>query len=242
MDLHYFDSITGEYIATTKAEIDPLESSIAGKPVYMKVPHTTFDSPIEVQTGFACVREGGKWTAKEDHRASVIYSVTDKSEKKISDFGPIPTGYTKNVPGEFDKWVDGEWVCDQTAALLNEQQISCYELDILAGEARARFISPGEGTLEEYNRAYQVAKEFKDANYEGEIPSAIADNMRYKSLSAQESTDDILAEALGMNQVLDTIRSLRLDGKLAINNAKVGDNIEAIKQPFIDALEAIKPQ
>lgn len=142
----------------------------------------------------------------------------------------------------FPKIVERTGIVEEGGFTLDEVlKNKLRSIDFSAGLARSRFISPGEGILQEYQRAYEQATAFKTSGYTGQPPSVVADNMRYKDLSAQAAADDIIAEGDALNLVLDSIRSIRLDGKAAVSAAVEGDDIEAIAQPFIDQLETIKP-
>lgn len=54
----------------------------------------------------------GEWVDEvENHIGEVVYNTTTKEPKTITEIGPIPAGYTNQVPKEFDYWdeVNGLW-------------------------------------------------------------------------------------------------------------------------------------
>lgn len=52
------------------------------------------------------------WSYQENNIGVVVYSTTTKEPKTIDALGPIPVGYTKQVPREFDYWDGSLWITD----------------------------------------------------------------------------------------------------------------------------------
>jgi len=242
MYLYHYEKINGEYIGSSIADIDPLASEESGEDVYLIPSNSTKTSPPEVKDNSALVFNGVAWLVVDDFRGQTIYRTEDKTEKLVTDLGAIPEGYTVDEPGPFDDWEGGQWVTNLEKKLSSEKIVARERLDLEAGNARSRFLSVGDGIAEEYRRAYELALAFKAEGYAKDTPSCVADNMRYKNLTLEASTLDIINEGDALNHAIDTIRSIRLDGKLAVSCVDEGGEPLAIIQPFIDKLLAIGPQ
>lgn len=236
MKIYNFDSETGEFLSAGVADTDPLDKAGWLIPAYA----TSVKPPAEQENEVA-IFDGDSWYIEPDFRGKTVYRTTTKEAVVMEEIGSISRGLTIHQPQKYDYWDGSSWVAD--TALEHKENTSAFNamVDLGAGRARSRFVSDGEGILFEYRRAYDQATDFKSAGYSGEPPSSVADNMRYKNLSAQSAADDIIAEGDLLNLVLDQIRSVRLDGKAAIKTAVEGDDLQAIAQPFLDQLAAIKP-
>lgn len=58
---------------------------------------------------------GTKWVegdTRENHLGTVVYNIITKESKTVSELGPIPSGYTDQVPREFDSWDGSLWITD----------------------------------------------------------------------------------------------------------------------------------
>lgn len=58
---------------------------------------------------------GTKWVegdTRENYIGTTVYSISDKSALVITQLGPIPDGYTVQVPKEFDYWDGSLWITD----------------------------------------------------------------------------------------------------------------------------------
>ena len=63
-----FDENTKEYLLSEEGFLDPLETEIQGKEVYLLPANSTFTKPLDPKEGYAVVWENNKWIYKEDHR------------------------------------------------------------------------------------------------------------------------------------------------------------------------------
>lgn len=66
--IYYFDKETKEYIGCDDAMLDPLETEITGKNVYLLPAFGTFKKPLEEKDGHVSVWDGKKWIYEEDNR------------------------------------------------------------------------------------------------------------------------------------------------------------------------------
>lgn len=100
----------------------------------------------------------------------------------------------------------------------HSEQVDSYSarLDKQADTIRRRFLPGGDTVLTEYNRVAAQAHAFADAGYTGELPSGVADHVRRYQVTAQEAADRIIAMEQQYMQTLDAIRTLRFEGKTAL--------------------------
>lgn len=68
MQTYKFNAETKEYLYAEEAFLDPLESKVQGKPVYLLPADSTFTAPLAPKDGYAVVWNGKVWEYIEDHR------------------------------------------------------------------------------------------------------------------------------------------------------------------------------
>lgn len=93
MLLYKYDETTKEYLGYFEAYIDPLETRIQGKDVYVYPPCTTDKVPPELREGYVSVfnLENNNWEEFEDHRGLVVWN-KDGEEILVDTIGAIPNG------------------------------------------------------------------------------------------------------------------------------------------------------
>lgn len=116
--IYSYDEITGELKGNRFAQLDPLSSQIAGKPVYFQPgsnSNETMDEPLSTKVGYAVCYIDGAWQYLEDHRGTVVYNKTSaRLSHIVADLGPIPTEDTAIAPDrEYPKWDGEKWVFDK---------------------------------------------------------------------------------------------------------------------------------
>ena len=90
----------GLFVGTEETELDPLESELQGKKIYLLPPNATFDDPEEKE-GFAPVWDGEKWTQVEDHRGAKYWLHEDKHgdpAHEMKELGALPEGASLTEP------------------------------------------------------------------------------------------------------------------------------------------------
>lgn len=76
MQVYKYDEKTKEYIGSEQALINPLESKLQGKEIYLLPANSTFEKP-NLQDGFASVFNGTQWENIEDNRGKEYWLDTD---------------------------------------------------------------------------------------------------------------------------------------------------------------------
>lgn len=99
MLVYKFDE-KGVFVGSEKTEIDPLESKLRGKDIYLLPPNATFTAP-ESKDGFAPVWDGEKWNQVEDHRGTKYWLPEDKHgspAREMKELGALPDGASLTEP------------------------------------------------------------------------------------------------------------------------------------------------
>ena len=102
MQVYKYDEKTKEYIGTEQALINPLESELQGKTIYLLPANATFEKP-NLQEGFASVFNGTQWENIEDNRGEEYWLDTDTfgtPAKTMKDLGAFPAGAVFTAPAK----------------------------------------------------------------------------------------------------------------------------------------------
>lgn len=100
MQAYKYDEQTKEYIGTEQALIDPLETELQGKTIYLLPANATFENP-NLQDGFASVFDGTQWENIEDNRGKEYWLDTDTFGTPASvmkELGAFPVGAVFTAP------------------------------------------------------------------------------------------------------------------------------------------------
>lgn len=102
MKLYLYNEITKEYIETIEAYIDPEETKIAGKEVYMYPANSTDLEPPLVGDNEIVLFENDNWVIKPDYRG--LYQCNeDFIITEIDKFGELEDGYIVITKEQADK-------------------------------------------------------------------------------------------------------------------------------------------
>ena len=99
MQVYKYDEQTKEYVGTEQALIDPLETELQGKEIYLLPANATFEKP-NLQDGFASVWNG-KWENFEDNRGKEYWLDTDTfgtPAKTMKELGAFPANAVFTAP------------------------------------------------------------------------------------------------------------------------------------------------
>lgn len=132
---------------------------------------------------------------------------------------------------------------EPTPEELRKQAIDA--INFAAGEAREKimlaFVSPGFGTIDEYNNTALEVKKWRDAGSPADdVPAAITAWSTPKQITDEEAAADLEAQESFLRAKLDEVRVLRLAGTVETANAE--SEWENVAQPHIDALRNYSPQ
>lgn len=100
MQIYKYNEKTKEYIGTEPTMIDPLESKLQGKEIYLLPSNATFEKP-NLQDGFASIFNNGKWENVEDNRGKEYWLDTDAfgtPARVMKDLGAFPTDAVFTAP------------------------------------------------------------------------------------------------------------------------------------------------
>ena len=103
MQVYKYDEQTKEYIGAEQALINPLESELQGKTIYLLPANATFEKPNLKQEGFASVFNGTQWENIEDNRGKEYWLDTDTfgtPAKTMKELGAFPAGAVFAAPAK----------------------------------------------------------------------------------------------------------------------------------------------
>lgn len=114
MNIYHFHPDTYEYLGTSGAKIDPLETAKAGENVYLIPANAITDQPPDAGTNQIARLTNGAWELVADYRGSVYYDKDTGGKITITDLGvAIPDSYPTQAPpaGMFDpQWTGASWI------------------------------------------------------------------------------------------------------------------------------------
>lgn len=102
MQVYKYDEKTKEYIGAEQALINPLESELQDKEIYLLPANATFEKP-NLQEGFASVFDGTQWENIEDNRGKEYWLADDEygtPAKTMKDLGAFPANAVFTAPAK----------------------------------------------------------------------------------------------------------------------------------------------
>ena len=101
MLVYNYDPITKEYTGYCEASLDPEESKIQGKDIYLIPAYATTAKPPKTKANEVCIYDNG-WQIKADYRGK--YIVNDEMNPYIYDeIGNLPEGYIPITENQANK-------------------------------------------------------------------------------------------------------------------------------------------
>ena len=94
LKIYLYDN-NNEYIGESITMLDPEETRLQGKEVWLMPPNSTTLKP-ELKKGYAPVWNSETWDYVEDHRGKKGY--VGKTVVEIQKLGPLPDGFTTEKP------------------------------------------------------------------------------------------------------------------------------------------------
>lgn len=217
--VYRFSADTGEYVGSSEALESPREPG-----VFLVPGHATLQAPPATSANEVAVMVNDAWEMRADFRG-LTYWLADGSKHSISALGDM-------VPN---------------AGLLSEPIYSIKaklkdSIDTKAGVVRAAYVSEGALIEEEYRLALQQAKDWRAlGSPAGAVPLSVSDWAVASGMTNEQAAADIEQTSTYWDGVLLSVRKCRLDGKAAVDNAGVNDDLEAIAQTCLDQLEQLIP-
>lgn len=112
--VYKYDEETKEYIGSAPANLDPLETELQGKEIYLLPANATFVAPI-TQEGYVSVFKEGAWENLEDNRGKEYWLQDDvygAPAHKMETLGALPTDAVFTPPKKTIKQVKQEKIVE----------------------------------------------------------------------------------------------------------------------------------
>lgn len=94
-EVYIYNEESNEYIGESITMLDPEETRMQGKDVWMMPPNSTTVKP-ELKEGYAPIWNGESWDYIENHRGEIGY--VGKKFIEIKELGPLPDGFSIEEP------------------------------------------------------------------------------------------------------------------------------------------------
>lgn len=98
--VYKYDEKTKEYLGKAEALLDPLETQLQQKEIYLLPADATFSAPT-LQEGYVSVFKEGAWENVEDNRGKEYWLPEDKygaPAREMKELGPLPEGAMLTAP------------------------------------------------------------------------------------------------------------------------------------------------
>lgn len=111
MKEYFYSEDTKEFVFESDAFIDPLETELAGKEVYMLSANATFVEPPAKREGYAIVWNGTEWEEVEDHRGTLYWKLPSSyydNPVLVEELGALPNNITLTRPEKTEEEINAE--------------------------------------------------------------------------------------------------------------------------------------
>lgn len=126
--VYNYNPYTGQYVSTSEAEIDQLESQIQQQDIFILPANATFEPiPTDLQEDETPVLIDNEWFKIKNYTGMVLYNKQTQEQYIVPRFGIIPDmeKYTTQKPEPNSKWGQetGSWIqdLDKLKAKKNEE-------------------------------------------------------------------------------------------------------------------------
>jgi hypothetical protein len=173
----------------------------------------------------------------------IIYETLKDGALKSDTLSYIPIGHRLYQQAQ-QEVIDGEATINPYVEPLATQQGAKDAINIAAGHARGRiesiFVSPGYGTSDEYNNTALEVERWRDAGSPaGDVPESITSWAIPKGITNEQAATDLEAQEALLRSKLDAVRTLRLAGTVAVDDAT--SDWDTVAQSHIDNLNNYDP-
>ena len=156
MLVYKFDE-NGLFIGVEETELDPLESEMQGKEIYLLPPNATFDKPKE-RDGFAPVWDGRTWMFVEDHRGVEYWLDGDKygtPPRVMEELGPLPDKAVFVAPEISNEQKEAQIQKELTDAVQRVLDTKAQELNYDSCLSVCSYIDSGIPKFDDESRAFR---------------------------------------------------------------------------------------
>lgn len=131
MNLYNYDKNTKEYLSTTLASADPMETKIRGEFVPLVPANATLIEPPTVEANQVAVFENNKWVIKADYRKNYKKVTDEFITEYIKDIGEIADGcvVTKELADEIDKNPDRFKIENGEVIRKSDEEYAAFEAE-----------------------------------------------------------------------------------------------------------------
>ena len=101
MNIYKFNEKTKEYIGSAPALLDPLETAMKKKDIFLIPANATTAKPPAKKEGYARIWNGSKWEQVEDHRGKKYWLESDKygtPAREMQTIGKLPKNAILTAP------------------------------------------------------------------------------------------------------------------------------------------------
>ena len=116
MKIYNYNRITGEFISKSVANIDPMETEIQGKNVYLIPANATALKPPTTTENEVAIFNGKKWKIEADFRGQTVFNKETQQQETVSEIGEINNKFTTLKPAnEYQIWSEKQnnWIIDK---------------------------------------------------------------------------------------------------------------------------------
>lgn len=103
MNVYKYDELTHEYTGVETALLDPLETELQGKNVWLLPANATFVAPLVVKEGYTQVWDGKVWNYIEDNRGKQYWLPDDvygTPAREMKELGALPDNAVFEAPAK----------------------------------------------------------------------------------------------------------------------------------------------
>lgn len=161
MFAYTYNPETYEYIGAVETELDPLETELQGKEIWLLPADSTFIAPLEAKDGFAVCWNGKAWEYIEDHRGTKYWpadATWETSPVEMKDLGPLPESALLERPEKPQSVLDQE-----------KREAIQAKLTLVDAKSTRSLRAVVAGTATEDDKAYLAGLEQEAARLRAEL-------------------------------------------------------------------------
>jgi hypothetical protein len=108
MKVHFYDKDTFEYTCTREAELDPLESQLAGKAIYVLPANATFIELPRLKNNEVAIfnKKIGAWVTKLSYKGQYKVNINTGAVTEIKDTALLKPDEVLMTKDQYNQWVE----------------------------------------------------------------------------------------------------------------------------------------